>query len=104
MSTKRKTHTESFKRKDLALSHQKGNVEETFRELGLSTSVLQRWWKAYNEYGQNSFPGRANPKQTDDQKEIAKLKKQLPECPLENEILKKAVSIFSKSDRTTIDL
>ena len=43
MSTKRKTHTESFKRKALALSHQKGNVEETCRELGLSTSVLQRW-------------------------------------------------------------
>ena len=43
MSKKRKTYTESFKRKAVALSHQKGNVEETCRELGLSTSVLHRW-------------------------------------------------------------
>lgn len=93
-----------FKRKAVSLSHQKGNVQETCRELGLSTSVLHRWRKEYNEYGKNSFPGRVNPKRTDDQKEIAKLKKQLRESLLENEILKEVVNIYSKSDRTNIGL
>ena len=62
MSKKRKTYTESFKRKAVALSHQKVNIEETCRELGLSTSVLHRWRKEYDEYGKNSFPGHGNPK------------------------------------------
>lgn len=104
MSKKRKNYTDSFKRKAVALSHNKGNVEETCRELGLSTSVLHRWRKEYSEYGKNSFPAKGRPKQTDDQKEIGLLKKQLRESHLENEILKKVVSIFSKSDRTNIDL
>jgi transposase len=35
---------------------------------------------------------------TDEQKEIARLKKELRDARLERDILKKAVSIFSKSD------
>ena len=62
MSKKRKTYTESFKREAVALSHKKGNIEETYRELGLLTSVLHRWRKEYDEYGKNSFPGLGNPK------------------------------------------
>jgi transposase len=35
---------------------------------------------------------------TDEQKEIANLKKELRDAQLERDILKKAVSIFSKND------
>jgi len=35
---------------------------------------------------------------TEEQKEIAKLKKELRDAQLERDILKKAVSIFSRSD------
>ena len=45
-----------------------------------------------------AFPGHGNPKQTEEQKEIAKLKKDLRDTQMERDILKKAVSIFSKSD------
>ena len=47
---------------------------------------------------EGAFPGHGNPKMTAEQKEIAKLKKELREAKLERDILKKAVSIFSKSD------
>ena len=40
-------------------------------------------------YGKNSFPGKGNPKQTDEEKEISRLKKQLRDMELERDILKK---------------
>jgi transposase len=45
-----------------------------------------------------SFPGQGNKILTEEQKEIARLKKELRDATLERDILKKAVSIFSKSD------
>jgi len=56
-------------------------------------AVLYRWRKEQKNYGKNSFPGRGNPKMTDEQKEIARLKKQLKEAELERDILKKAIGI-----------
>jgi transposase len=41
---------------------------------------------------------------TDEQREIAKLKKDLREAKMETEILKKAISIFSTSDKRNLDL
>ena len=46
-------------------------------------------------YGKNSFPGKGNPKLTDEQREIAELKKRLRDAELERDILKKAIAIFS---------
>nr|WP_291785930.1 hypothetical protein [Maribacter sp.] len=43
----------------------------------------------------NSFPGKGNPKLTDEQKEIAELKKKLRDTEIERDILKKAIAIFS---------
>ncbi len=40
-------------------------------------------------------PGKGNPKLTDDQREIAELKKKLRNAKLERDILKKAIAIFS---------
>ncbi|ADF53655.1 transposase-like protein [Zunongwangia profunda SM-A87] len=37
---------------------------------------------------------------TDEQKEIARLKKDLKDAQMERDILKKAIRIFSASDRT----
>tara|TARA_B100001750_G_C15414093_1_gene549347 strand:- start:209 stop:427 length:219 start_codon:yes stop_codon:yes gene_type:complete len=48
----------------------------------------------------NRFPGRGNTKMTDEQKEIARLKKDLKDAQMERDILKKAIRIFSASDRT----
>lgn len=56
---------------------------------------MHRWRKESTTYGKNSFPGRGKAKLTDEQKELAQLKKQLKDISEENEILKKVVRIFS---------
>ena len=48
-------------------------------------SRIKRLWK-------EQFPGRGKPKLTDEQKEIALLKKQLKDISEEHEILKKVVN------------
>ena len=50
-----------------------------------------------SKYKEGSFSGHGNVNMTDEQKENARLKRELKETQLENEILKKAVGIFSKS-------
>ncbi len=84
-----------FKQKAVELSHVCGSVVEICRELDIPTSVLSRWRREYDELGKNSFPGKGNPKLTDEQKEIAELRKRLRDAELERDILKKAIAIFS---------
>jgi transposase len=77
------------------LSYARGRVVEICRELDIPTSVLSRWRRESDAYGRNSFPGRENPKLTDEQREISELKKRLRDAELERDILKKAIAIFS---------
>jgi len=74
------------------------------QELDISPSIIYRWRKELKDYGKNSFPSRGTPKMTDDQKEIARLKHELQDSKLEYDTLKKAVSIFFRSDRKNTDL
>lgn len=99
MKKRNRTYSPSFKQKAVELSIARGNVKQVCDELDIPYSVLHRWRKESDAYGNNSFPGRGRPKLTDEQKEIAALRKQLKDVSLENEILKKVVSIFSKSDK-----
>jgi len=63
-----------------------------------------RWKREKEQYSHKSFPGYGKPKMTDQVREIARLKKALKDAQLETEILKKAISIFSKSDRKDLGL
>jgi hypothetical protein len=49
----------------------------------------------------DSFSGHGKPALSPEQAEIAKLRKQLREAEIERDILKKAVSIFSRNDSST---
>lgn len=99
MARSRKHYDASFKRKAVELSYARGNAKEVAIELGVLPEVLYRWRREHQEYRGNSFPGKGKPKLTDEQREILELKKQLKDAELERDILKKAVSIFSKSDK-----
>ena len=100
MSRKRARHyTLEFKQKAVALTYARGSVKQISQEMDISLSVLHRWRRELKEYGKNSFPGKGKVKQTDEEKEIAELKRKLADAELERDILKKAVGIFSKSDR-----
>ena len=104
MRNKPKHYTLEFKQKAVELSYARDNVKQVCADLDIIPSVLYRWRKELQSYGKNSFPGRGNPKMTDEEKEIARLKKALKEAELERDILKKAISIFSKNDKKNTDL
>tara|TARA_R110000868_G_scaffold338730_1_gene599475 strand:- start:179 stop:466 length:288 start_codon:yes stop_codon:yes gene_type:complete len=95
MSREKKNYSVEFKEKAVELSYARGSVVEICRELDIPTSVLSRWRRETQDYGKNSFPGKGNPKLTDEQKEIAELKKKLRDTEIERDILKKAIAIFS---------
>lgn len=83
---------ESFKKMAVDLSYVKGSVKQVADELGIDASRLSKWrqWSA--------APKQAATELTAEQKEIKNLQKELKEAQLERDILKKAVSIFSKGD------
>ena len=65
-------------------------------EYGVSTSAIRRWRREYKANNNNFV--KAAPISSE-QAEIKKLRKELKDAQLERDILKKAVSIFSKSDK-----
>lgn len=95
MTRRHRHYTVEFKQKAIELSYSRGNVSEVCKELDVPTSVLHRWRRESKTYGKNSFLGHGNLKQTDEQREITALKKELRDMTIERDILKKAISIFS---------
>lgn len=79
---------------ELLLSGQK--AKDLGEEYGLNENMIRRWKKEYQER-LGDFSKRQE--LTAEQKEIRALKKALKDAELERDILKKAVSIFSKKDR-----
>lgn len=67
-------------------------------DLGIQANLPGRWKREYQQRKEGSFSGQGKPALSPEQAEIAKLKKQLRETETERDILKKAVSIFSRSD------
>jgi len=104
MTKPRKKYDREFKRKAVELSFARGNAKEIAEELDIRPELLYRWRNEYQRYDNNSFPGKGKPKMTDSEREIARLKKELRDAQMERDILKKAVSIFSKSDGKSTNL
>lgn len=71
---------------------------EIATELGIRADLIRRWKREHEQYQGGSFSGQGNPNMTPEQKQIAQLKRELKEAQLERDILKKAVSIFSRGD------
>jgi transposase len=88
-----RVYSEEFKREAVRLAQERGNRAGVARELGLSDTVLSRWMKRLSEGGEDetAFPGRGNTRDA----EVARLKRELARALKENEILKKAVGIFT---------
>ena len=94
----RKKYDPEFKRMAVELSKHRKDIRALAEELDIKPDLLYRWRREASDPKGTSFPGQGNPKMTEEEKEIARLKKELIETRLERDILKKAVSIFSKSD------
>ena len=80
------------------LSEARGNISALAAELDLQVELIYRWRREALAHLGASFPGHGNKTMTEEQKEISHLKKELRDAQLERDILKKAVSIFSRSD------
>ena len=89
--TARKSYTEEFKREAIRLAKERGNLRAAARDLGISDNTLQNWKKQLDQTPENAFPGNGNPRD----KEFAQLQRDFRRLKEENEILKKAVGIFT---------
>ena len=93
--SERKSYTEEFKREAVRLSESRGNLCAVARDLGISQSLLSKWKLRLTTKPERPFPGKGNPQDPDltqALREVARLKE-------ENEILKKAVGIFTNRPR-----
>ncbi len=93
----RRAFTEEYKREAVRLAEQRGSVSQTARDLGVHESVLGKWKKRLATVPQQevAFPGHGNPKDP----EMARLERENARLKEENEILKKAVGIFTSRPR-----
>jgi transposase len=96
MSNTRRTYTREFKIDAAKLSYNsEKSVEEIAASLGVSQSSLHRWRQEYRDDPDQAFPGSGQQKERD--AEVARLKKELKQAQMENEILKKAAAIFTQN-------
>lgn len=98
MSKERRKFDKEFKQMAVELSKSRENLNELADELGIRSELIYRWRRELLDIGEGSFPGYGKPKQTPEEAEIARLKKQLRDAEMERDILKKAISIFSRND------
>jgi len=98
MKRERRHFDREFKLMTVNLVYTGKSTKEVAEELGIKPDLIRRWKREHESYGGNSFTGQGNALLTEEQKQIIRLKKELREAQLERDILKKAVSIFSKGD------
>jgi transposase len=85
---------DSFRKMAVELSYARGLVKEVADELGIPPSRLSKWRR---RFGPANSPA---PLSLSAEQEIKKLRQELKQTQLERDILKKAVSIFSRGDGT----
>ena len=78
----------------LESGHTARKVSEDY---GLYEGMIRRW-KRESRQQKGIFSSKGKPSLTPEERQIRELRKQLKETQLERDILKKAVSIFSKGD------
>ena len=99
MKENRKIYSKEFKQKAVELSNVRGNVSEIARELGVNPDLLYRWRREQGRNPTLAFSGNGNKQLTSEEKELQRLRVELADVKMERDILKKAVGIFSASDR-----
>lgn len=93
--SKRNTYTDEFKREAVHLCEQRGNISAVARDLGIDDSILRDWKIRLSSGADCPFPGKGNPQDA----EMAQLLRENVRLREDNEILKKAVGIFTKGPK-----
>ena len=98
MSRKGKQYDKQFKLDTIkyVTEHPDLTKEECCKNLGISLSTLNRWEQQYKQSdGDIPFRGSGN-YSSDEQKEIARLRRELRDAQDALDVLKKAISILGK--------
>ena len=92
----RKQYSSEFKREAVRLVTEGGlSIAQAARDLGLNDNMVSRWKKEAAQNGQRAFPGQGHPQD----EELARLRREVEVLRQEREVLKKAISIFSRVGR-----
>jgi len=98
MSEARKKYSREFKTEAVRLISEGGHkVAKVARDLGVNETMLYRWRKEFGEDPADAFPGQGNLKPED--AELRRLRRELELVRQECDILKKAISVFSREPR-----
>lgn len=92
MAKEYKSYDEDFKKTLVSLYESGKGITELSREYGVGRTNIRNWINKYRTITTSTG-------ETTNNDEIVKLKKQLQQVQTENEILKKAVAIFSKEQK-----
>lgn len=98
MKRERRHFDKEFKQMAVNLCLTGKPTREVAEELGIRAELVRRWNREFEEFKEGSFSGHGNANMTSEQKEIFHLKKALKDAQIERDILKKAISIFSRGD------
>lgn len=93
-----KKYDKEFKSMIVDLLNSGQTTKQVSADYDLSDGLARRWRREAAST-KDSFTGKGNRSFTPEEKEVYELKKALKEAELERDILKKAIAIFSKSDR-----
>lgn len=92
----RRVYTKEFKEETIGLILNRGmSVSQVSKDLSIGTETIYRWIRKYKADPINSFPGKGHLKPEDEK--MRKLERELADVKEERDILKKAISIFSKT-------
>lgn len=87
-----------YKREIIKLVTERGmKPSDVAKDIGVTPTSIRRWVRQYSEHGDNAFPGKGKLRPEDE--EFRRLKRQIADLKEENEILKKAMAIFSRDER-----
>jgi transposase len=90
------TFTAELKHEAVQLAQTGGKPKaQIARELGISDSALYSWCRQSTDHENDAFPGKGH--QTPLEEENHRLKRELERVQQERDILKKAISIFSRT-------
>ena len=87
-----KRYNEEFKRKIVDLANNGKKISDIIDEYGVARSTVHKWKKDFNQSG--SFKAKDN--RTDEEKELLKLRKEIKQLKMENDILKQAALILGQ--------
>lgn len=93
MAQKRRQFGREFKEEAVELASRPDvTIKDVANDLGIHRSVLERWCRASNTAGEDSFPGKGQPRD----EEVARLRRELARVKKERDFLRDAAAFFAR--------